>query len=90
MSTVQEPNPPTRKEGDFPNTNTIPSGWVMDELTAAYNPGMVKPHSNGKSAPTSPSNNGAETSSPAADDDERFSRRLDPYPTPGDEFGAWL
>ena len=37
MTTYSEPNPPSRKSGDFPNTNTIPDGWVMDELMETYN-----------------------------------------------------
>ncbi len=38
MSTnAREPNPPSRKEEDFPKTNTIPDGWVMDALMDYYN-----------------------------------------------------
>jgi len=37
MSTSKEPNPPSRKEEDFPKTNTIPDGWVMDALMEVYN-----------------------------------------------------
>ncbi len=38
MSTkAHEPNPPSRKEEDFPKTNTIPDGWVMDNLMEVYN-----------------------------------------------------
>ncbi len=32
-----EPNPPSRKEEDFPKTNTIPDGWIMDALMEVYN-----------------------------------------------------
>ncbi len=32
-----EPNPPSRKEEDFPKTNTIPDGWIMDCLMEVYN-----------------------------------------------------
>jgi hypothetical protein len=37
MSTSREPNPPSRKDEDFPKTTTIPSGWVIDALPDAYN-----------------------------------------------------
>ncbi len=37
MSTPREPNPPSRREEDFPKTNTIPDGWVMDALMEIYN-----------------------------------------------------
>ena len=37
MSTSKEPNPPSRREEDFPKTNTIPDGWVMDALMEVYN-----------------------------------------------------
>ncbi len=32
-----EPNPPSRKEEDFPKTNTFPDGWIMDALMEVYN-----------------------------------------------------
>ncbi len=37
MSTSKEPNPPSRKEEDFPKTTTIPDGWIMDALMEVYN-----------------------------------------------------
>lgn len=37
MSANYEPNPPSRREGDFPKTTTIPDGWVTDALMEAYN-----------------------------------------------------
>jgi hypothetical protein len=37
MSPSHEPNPPSRKEEDFPKTNTIPDGWIMDALMEVYN-----------------------------------------------------
>jgi hypothetical protein len=36
-SDPNEPNPPSRKEEDFPKTNTIPDGWIMDALMEVYN-----------------------------------------------------
>ncbi len=37
MTTSREPNPPSRKDEDFPKTNTLPDGWVMDALMEVYN-----------------------------------------------------
>jgi hypothetical protein len=37
MSHATEPNPPARKDEDFPKTNTIPDGWIMDALMEVYN-----------------------------------------------------
>ena len=37
MSAAYEPNPPSRKTEDFPKTNTMPEGWVMEEIMNAYN-----------------------------------------------------
>ncbi len=37
MSTTKDPNPPSRKDEDFPKTNTFPDGWVMDALMERYN-----------------------------------------------------
>lgn len=37
MSKTGEPNPPSRRTEDFPKTNTMPEGWVMDELMSVYN-----------------------------------------------------
>lgn len=37
MSTTAQPNPPSRKDEDFPKTNTIPEGWVTDAMMDFYN-----------------------------------------------------
>lgn len=37
MSHSHEPNPPSRKEEDFPKTNTLPDGWILDALMEVYN-----------------------------------------------------
>jgi hypothetical protein len=106
----QEPNPPARREEDFPKTTTIPDGWVTDALMEAYNGqnaipqpdtrpfpqqtvtvpdtgngtgnGRSNGHTNGRSQPAAEL--GEETSP------DLFTRRLDPFPSPGDSFGMWL
>jgi hypothetical protein len=41
--TTREPNPPSRKEEDFPKTTTIPDGWIMDALMEVYNSSVTAP-----------------------------------------------
>jgi hypothetical protein len=86
MSPKTEPNPPSRKDEDFPKTTTIPSGWVMEELMEVYNRngsvadrGVSIPvpatgaasHSNGKTH--------AADETPTRAEEELFSRRLEPF-----------
>jgi hypothetical protein len=37
VSKTKDPNPPSRKNEDFPKTNTFPDGWVMDSIMERYN-----------------------------------------------------
>jgi hypothetical protein len=88
-----DPNPPSRKDEDFPKTNTIPAGWVMDELTAAYNPVIAQEKVEAMPIPpTGRKNaceNGGEKTTPHSEE-ELFARRLDPFPAPGDAHGKYL
>lgn len=89
MSPKNEPNPPARKDEDFPKVNTIPDGWAMHELMDAYN----RPEGssgNGSSEHTAedhhiplPTTGGHEPRS----NEELFARRLDPE---DDLTGAYL
>ncbi len=82
MNTSTEPNPPSRREEDFPKTNTFPEGWIMDELMGKYNP----------SEPPMPQtgNNGHESRPvPQVDDESLFTRRLDPFPKPNTIPTGW-
>lgn len=88
MSANFEPNPPSRKEEDFPKTNTIPSGWVMEELMDVYNRnGSVADRGVSLPVPTTGQSNGrahAEAESPTQVEEELFGRRLDPFPAAAD------
>jgi hypothetical protein len=43
MSPIVEPNPPSRREEDFPKTTTIPGGWDTQALMDCYNPARPVP-----------------------------------------------
>lgn len=90
MSPKTEPNPPSRKDEDFPKTNTIPGGWVMEELMDYYNTAP----SNGKAKPAAqedlPVPTTGKTAADSASQEELFSRRLDPFPAPGEQYGMYL
>ena len=80
-----EPNPPSRKEEDFPKTTTIPDGWVMPELMNVYNAEEQNPvpatGGNGKTHDARPT--------PQVDDETLFTRRLDPFPKPNTIPTGW-
>jgi hypothetical protein len=88
MSKFTDPNPPSRKEEDFPKTNTMPEGWNGDALMAAYNPPTAAPTS---SEATKPNGSGSQCSRrPAPEvDEELFTRRLDPFPKPNTIPNGW-
>jgi hypothetical protein len=108
MTRNNEPNPPSRREEDFPKTTTIPDGWVTDALMEAYNGQHAAPQSASPQVPqqtvtvqaTSPTNgktngktNGRAHDAAEMGEDQSpdlFTRRLDPFPSPGDSFGMWL
>lgn len=85
MSKNFEPNPPSRKEEDFPKTNTMPSGWVLDDLTAAYNPPCRE-----NSEETPPSRRDCPNANNATPPEDLFTRRLDMTSAPGEGHGMWL
>ena len=78
MSTVNEPNPPSRKKESFPKTTTIPEGWDSEPLMDSTSQTAGK---NGRAQnrlrPT-----------PQVDE-ELFSRRLDPFPKPNTIPNGW-
>lgn len=107
-SNSREPNPPSRKEEDFPKTTTIPDGWVMDALTEVYNStgtvydrgvslqdqhnpvpatGTAAGKLNGKSHSIEPA---PSQENAAPDNDNLFSRRLEPFPSAWDLSGMFL
>jgi len=109
MSASREPNPPSRKEEDFPKTNTIPDGWIMDAVMEVYNnagsgydrgvaildketvpvpaTGATCEKVNGKSLTSEP----AAHQAPASNENENlFTRRLEPFPSAWDLSGMWL
>jgi hypothetical protein len=90
MSKSMEPNPPARKDEDFPKTNTVPDGWVMDDLTAAYNPTVMRGKESDMPVPNTGWQNCGVNGKTSRSDEELFTRRLDPSPAPGDEHGMLL
>ncbi len=103
MSTSPQPNPPSRRGEDFPKTNTIPDGWVMDELMEYYNGTGAAEGRETESIPVpdtgafEPKINGrshpVETlmqPDPTEDCEKLFTRRLEPFPSGWDLTGMWL
>ena len=81
MSTVHEPNPPSRKKESFPKTTTIPEGW-NGEVLVSRNQANVN---------SSGAEDGVQSvTRPTPDVDEGlFSRRLDPFPKPNTIPSGW-
>lgn len=96
MSTNREPNPPSRKDEDFPKTNTMPEGWRMEGLVDASSTRAAAFHSGEQSQSYVPATGGTNGRTheaafdASAGDEHLFSRRLDPFPTPGDQHGMYL
>jgi hypothetical protein len=79
MSNILDPNPPARREEEFPKTTTIPEGWVTDALMESYNhTGPVE----GDAA-----DNGTRPTTEV--DESLFTRRLDPFPKPNTIPNGW-
>ena len=74
------PNPPSRKEEDFPKTTTIPEGWIIEEI-------MQNP----SGSPDDSSSQAEDNTRPApvVDDESLFNRRLDPFPKPNTIPAGW-
>jgi hypothetical protein len=101
MSTSKDPNPPSRKEEDFPKTTTLPDGWVMDSLMEVYNRtgstydrGVEQPMPVPMTGAACPKTNGKAhdeaASMPSAESESLFTRRLEPFPSAADLTGMWL
>lgn len=82
MSSHSEPNPPSRRNEDFPKTNTIPGAWNLDEMVedsfaadrgSTYH-GIPAEGSAAFPVPTT----GSEGQPDVTPDEELFTRRLDP------------
>jgi hypothetical protein len=73
-----DPNPPSRKEEDFPKTTTVPEGWIVEALTDAPvpNTGGTAPEDNLRPVPQ-------------VEDESLFTRRLDPFPQPNTIPSGW-
>lgn len=81
MYSSTEPNPPSRKNEDFPKTTTIPEGWNGDALIASA--------ANG-SAPEAGDEKVQASSRPAPQvDEDLFTRRLEPFPKPNTIPTGW-
>ena len=98
MTTTKEPNPPSRKEEDFPKTTTIPEGWIMDDLMEAYNGERGVTILNQAPVPTTgiaPGKTYPVETDPAPEtttqeNESLFSHRLEPFPSAWDLSGMWL
>lgn len=87
MTRAYEPNPPSRKEEDFPKTTTIPAGWVMPELMEHYN-GEQAAESQEMTVPATGGRASVQESR-TTPCEELFSRRLEPFQATGNAFGMW-
>ena len=101
MSANFEPNPPSRKPGGFPKTNTMPEGWVMDELMEFYNGAAAQDAVTGlpvleptEAVPvpaTGRSNGQAHHDAvESAAEESPFARKLEPFPSKVDLRGTLL
>jgi hypothetical protein len=88
MSASYEPNPPSRKEEDFPKTTTIPEGWSHDALMETYN-STGAPTDNGSSNGKARSDEANTRPNPVVEDESLFQRRLDPFPKPNTIPTGW-
>lgn len=79
MAATFDPNPPSRRDEDFPKTNTVPEGWVSDAIMQKYN--NVPVPNTGAQENTRPT--------PQVDDESVFYRRMDPFPKTNTVPGGW-
>jgi hypothetical protein len=73
------PNPPSRKEEDFPKTGTIPEGWIIEGI-------MQKPSGSSDDSASQAENT---RPAPVVEDESLFKRRLDPFPKPNPTPSGW-
>jgi hypothetical protein len=71
------PNPPFRREEDFPKTTTIPEGWSTDSI-----------HHSSHDKDESASENCCRPT-PIVEDESLFQRGLDPFPKPNTIPNGW-
>jgi len=71
------PNPPFRREEDFPKTTTIPEGWSTDSI-----------HPSSRDKEASSAENCCRPT-PTVDDESLFQRGLDPFPKPNTIPNGW-
>lgn len=64
------PNPPSRREEDFPKTTTIPEGWTTEALAPAA--ASESKQSAAEAESTRPA--------PVVNDEGLFTRQLEPFP----------
>jgi hypothetical protein len=78
MTAIMDPNPPSRRDEDFPKTTTIPEGWMTETLVNG---------TEGQAKSADPADNTRPT--PVVDDETLFTRRLDPFPKPNTIPNGW-
>jgi len=74
------PNPPTRREEDFPKTTTIPEGWSTEHITSGMS---NSPEANQSEAVEN------HRPAPVVEDESLFRRQLEPFPKPNTIPGGW-
>jgi hypothetical protein len=94
MTGKNDPNPPSRRDEDFPKTTTIPEGWMTDDLMDYYNRPPAPASDNGadpsqKTARADGQNSENTRPIPVVDDESLFTRRLDPFPKPNTIPTGW-
>jgi hypothetical protein len=81
MSPIVEPNPPSRKEEDFPKTTTIPDGWDTYAIMERYN--TARP------VPTTGKTETGDPQPPAQSEAGEYCQTFDPFPKPNTIPSGW-
>lgn len=80
MSTSSEPNPSARRAEDFPRTTTLPAAWHLEDETPARGPSAENEPMPERAAAAAAAAVPATGNCPAAEPENLFSRRLEPFP----------
>ena len=72
-------NPPSRREGDFPKTTTIPEGWITEALA----PEVSSSNSNGEVRSEN------HRTLPKVEDESLIKSQFEPFPQPSTYPSGW-
>jgi hypothetical protein len=89
MSPIVEPNPPSRREEDFPKTTTIPGGWDTQALMECYNPVRPVPTTGGAAFAGASAADASAQPPVQADTETGFFQSFDSFPRPNTIPSGW-